>query len=320
MGLALGRSCGWEDPRLVGASGGDALVFEPSGDDALGLLGVGAVSAVVATPEAFALVDLKRTAAQHLPLQSVRSLLGFGHFGRRIWFYHYLRPYLHPSARAVWDAQEPAIREGICGLGAVEQELGRLRRLLPVLVGTAATKRLVEAQTVEEHQACLAREWGRRWAAALAIAAPRAARLAGADGRDAAHVLSRRLAEAPLRESPFAAHALLGDAASVALLDASASDPPRTWLSTAGLARAKANLDTLSVSVGTRADVLREQRDIWSLVILGRAPLAGDERVSLARALRPGGRAVGWGPPPDGARLLVGDRSIFPGIPWIYTR
>ena len=56
--------------------------------------------------------ELKRAAVEALPVQSVRALLGLDAFGRRIWFYHYLRPSLRPETQRWWDAREAFIREG----------------------------------------------------------------------------------------------------------------------------------------------------------------------------------------------------------------
>lgn len=49
------------------------------------------------------------------------ALLGLDPAGRRIWFYHHLRPLLPAAARAFWDAQEPAIRAGLVHSGRFER-------------------------------------------------------------------------------------------------------------------------------------------------------------------------------------------------------
>lgn len=69
-----------------------------------------------------ALVELKLAAVKLLPVQSVRSFFGLGHFGRRVWFYHELRPTLSDAVRTYWDGHEADIREGLLGRG--EREIG----------------------------------------------------------------------------------------------------------------------------------------------------------------------------------------------------
>ena len=312
MALALLRSCSWEDPLLLPSVGDDddALVFEASGDDAFGLLGGGSVTAVVPTASALALVELKRAAAQLLPLQSGLSLLGFAHFGRRIWFYHYVRPHLSDAARAFWDAHEPDIRAGLCDRGRVEAEMRLLRRSFPLVIGATAPGRLAEASTLDAHRERLADGWGRRWAVVLALAARRIATAAGAPAANAAVHLKVVLAGAPLRDNPYTSWLILGRP----------TEPPQRWLSPSGWGTCKAGLPRLEAMVGERGRILAAPGRRRSLIVLGRTPLDPEERPCLEAALRIGGRAIGWGPAPHGAVPLQHDRGLFPGGPWQYTR
>lgn len=102
---------------------------EGAGDLALTLvaLGLDEVVLVVRGPGAAACAELRRAAARELPAASIRSFLGWGHFGRRVWFYHYLRPGLPEAARAWLDTREGLVRRGLLGEGVWERRLGRLR-------------------------------------------------------------------------------------------------------------------------------------------------------------------------------------------------
>ncbi len=327
---SFARAWSWEDPALLAAlvpvPTDDAVVFEPSGDDALALCAMGArsVDAVVPDLAARALVELKLAAARELPVQSVRSLFGLGHFGRRVWFYHYLRPGLPPEIQAFWNASEETIREGIAGEGVVEREMAELRgRVLPLAVGRAAVDALLAAPTLDAQREVLRSRWsGLRWRAAGRLWLPRLARSAGADESGAAAHLDAVLERVPMAESPFVQWMLGGAWA----------DPDRAhvWLSTGGLAALKPNVATVRVAVGTRLDVLgAAPAGAWSIVVTGRRPLETEEARALAHCVQPGGRVLGWGPPPpaplrvdpDGtADLATRDRGVFPGRPWLARR
>lgn len=320
------RAWSWEDAALLGALAAgpddDVAVFEASGDDALtiGAMGVRTVHAYAPDAGAHALVALKRAAARELPAQSVRSLLGLGHFGRRVWFYHYLRPGLPPDVQAWWDPREAAIREGIAEAGVVEHAMTDLRvRVLPWVVGRAAVGALLAAPTLDAQQAVLHGRWrGLRWRAAGRVALPRLARLAGADETDALARFDAVLSRVPLAQSPYARWLLSGAWPE--------PDGAPVWSTPAGLAALKPRIATIATSVSARAEALAAAvPGAWSIVLLGRAPLTPAEATGLTRGLRPGGRALGWGPPPTGLRidpaesvaLAAMDRSVFPGRPWI---
>ncbi|MDP2307048.1 MAG: DUF3419 family protein [Pseudomonadota bacterium] len=320
------RAWSWEDPALLGllAVGpeDDVAVFEPSGDDALALCAIGArsVHAVVPDLASRALVELKQAASRELPTQSVWSLLGLGHFGRRVWFYHFLRPKLSTEVQGWWDAREGAIRAGIAGEGVVERAIATLRtRVLPLAVGRGAVAALLAAPTLDTQREVVRAQWrGVRWRAVSRVWLPRLARLAEADeDRTAAH-LDALMERVPLASSPFVGW----------LLGGTWGDPERAppWMSTAGLAALKPRAAGLSLAIGDRPGVLAAApRGAWSAAVLGRRPLSSQEADALTRCLRPGARVLGWGPPPSQltldptatAALAALDRGLFPGRPWL---
>lgn len=153
-GEAPARTRSWSDPdtlqRAMGKpGGGPVLVLDDTGDDALALLAAGhAVLLWSPNPAGRALAALKGAAIDALPVQSLRALLGLDAAGRRIWFYHYLRPKLDPEQVAWWDAREPGIRAGIIEMGVLESIFARQRRsrLSPDAGAPGARGRLAAAR------------------------------------------------------------------------------------------------------------------------------------------------------------------------------
>ena len=130
----------------------------------LGALQAGARSVRVdpATPEGASLV-LSVEACRALPLASAAALFGEDAFGRRIWFYHHVRPALDARTRAFWDDRERWIRLGLVGAGRFEQRLARLRGIWRL--GSGRRRMTMQARAV-------AAAWGRgaalersRWSA-----------------------------------------------------------------------------------------------------------------------------------------------------------
>lgn len=276
-------------------------MFEPSGDDALGALAAGAGSVLQVAPDApaAALAHLKRVAARELPIQSVRSLLGYGHFGRRIWFYHFLRGHLPNEAQAIFDAHEASVREGLAGGGELERAMAAFRRRAAPLAGGPPQGAL-----------------GVRWRAAAALALPALARLAGAPAEGALARLEAAVAR--------------GGAPVDWLFTGAWRDPDtgHPWLSTSGFSALKPRIAALSVEIAPRADVLA--RGGWTVAVLGRRPLDPAEADALARGAAAGGRVLGWatraaptlrGPlrvdVAAGEHLARVDAGLFPGVPWL---
>lgn len=104
-------------------------------DPALSALALGAreVGLVAGDPGEEARRALEVAALQELPVQSTRSLLGYGAAGRRVWFYHHLRPRLPAAVQAFWDAREERIRLGIIHQGDRERSVARVLGLPAVL-------------------------------------------------------------------------------------------------------------------------------------------------------------------------------------------
>ncbi len=132
----------WRDPAPLLAllpvppDQADVLVCGGAGEIALSLLAAGARSVTLLTdPASRAAAALKIAALQRLPPQSVRSFVGLGYFGRRIWFYHFLRDALPPGARQFWDAREELLRLGMLNAGSMEHHMARWRALAARLIG-----------------------------------------------------------------------------------------------------------------------------------------------------------------------------------------
>ncbi len=333
-GDGLPRALGWEDPGVLTALGVDAhdaaLSLDPSGDEGLSLAIAGAGSVEIAAPTAGAraLVELKRAALRALPVQSVRSLFGLGHSGRRVWFYHYLRPGLDDAAQRFWDAHEAVVREGILGAGAAEREMALFRsRVLPLTVGRSAVSALLGAATDEARAAVLSARWGWRWRAAGRIWAPRLARAAAAPSTGEPAILRhsawQRLQAALASSAP--------NPALEWLLTGTWSDldagPP--WVSSAGHALLRARTESIHVTLADPAALLAGATPgRWSAVSLGRWEPDNVSWASLSRAVRPGGRVLVWsaGTPAPGANFVGStlaipvERGLFPGRPHLFQR
>lgn len=162
----------WEDPRMLTEAlavgpDDDVLSICSAGDNSLALAMAGArsVTAIDLSLPQLALAEAKLVAARELPIQSVRSFLGLGHFGRRVWFYHYVRPHLSEEARAWWDANEDVVRAGIMGAGRFERYLTTFReRVLPLVHGRAVIDGLLDCRSLDEQRDYYASRWDTwRW-------------------------------------------------------------------------------------------------------------------------------------------------------------
>lgn len=104
---------------LAPLPGEHVVVADGVGDVALALVAEGAVVTFVAAERgARALAEARRACLEDLPVGSARSFLGLAHFGRRVWFYHYLRGRLTAEARGWLDAREQLVREGLVRCGS----------------------------------------------------------------------------------------------------------------------------------------------------------------------------------------------------------
>lgn len=162
----------WEDPAVLQAAlqvgpDDDVLSIASAGDNsfALAIAGARSVTAVDLSFPQVALATYKLACARHLPVQSVRSALGYGDFGRRVWFYHHLRDRLPDDVRAYWDAHEETIRGGIAGSGRFERYLDTFRtRVLPLVHDRATIDALFGCRSLEAQRAFYTSRWdGWRW-------------------------------------------------------------------------------------------------------------------------------------------------------------
>jgi S-adenosylmethionine-diacylglycerol 3-amino-3-carboxypropyl transferase len=164
----------WEDPAVLSAAlriqpDDDVLSVCSAGDNAFALAidGARSVTCVDISEPQLALAELKLRAAEALPVQSLRSLLGFDAAGRRVWFYHYVRDRLTHRARCFWDDHEALVREGIARAGRFERYLTTFHgRLLPAIHGRATIDRMLALDDPAAQRSLFAREWDtRRWRA-----------------------------------------------------------------------------------------------------------------------------------------------------------
>lgn len=209
-------------PGVVSGAGDNALERLITGDEPVVFRG---------DAEQVALVELKVAAIRVLPVQSVRSFFGLGHFGRRVWFYHELRPALGERTRAFWDAREATIRAGLLASGEYERAMAAFRtRILPLVHAPATIEALLACENPNAKRGCVESWRSRRWAL-VRRAHPQARAIdATLDGptlpRDDYRLQWR----------------LLGR-----YRDLEAGPP---WLTTAGHARLRQRLDGLEVGLG----------------------------------------------------------------------
>lgn len=321
-----------QDPvPLVAAlapAGARVCSLDPTGDSGLALLLAGAAEVVVGVDDAAssALVHLKLAALRALPPQSVRSLLGAGAPGRRVWFYHHVRGALPPEARAWWDAHEGLVREGILDGGRWERILSRYRRaVLPRALPAGAVDSLLDGRGPDAIAPFRSPVWALATRAALH---PRWRRWSGVSAQaDADQPVDGRVRRAMERGRP-GDNPLL-----VRLLRGWSPDPELgpPYLTASGHARLQPLLDRLTVRRLGGDAPLPEGLDAVDLALLPDeidGPARGRLLDAAARALVPGGRvwgawwggSPGWGlpdasfrPHPDATRLDALDRSPFTG-------
>ncbi|GDX80581.1 hypothetical protein LBMAG42_23920 [Deltaproteobacteria bacterium] len=288
------------DARVLAACG--------AGDVAFALASAGAtVDAVDVRQAQVSYANLALSAVTQLPLQSVRSLFGHGHFGRRVWFYHFLRPFLDEDTRAFWDAHEDAVRGGLANQGQVERRVALMRgRALGLAVPREVVRAVASASSLSEQHAIFRTKWeGWRWRAALRMALSPVAlagaglatpRLAGAASTYANQVAVRvqhAMATTWIAEHPNLRWALTGET----------DDPERgpAWLSLEGYAALRAARPRITVSHGRIADALSSPPPGgWNAFYLGDtldelAPEAHPELLErLLAAAAPGARVASW--------------------------
>lgn len=304
----------WEDPAVlldalrVGPED-DVLSVASAGDNsfALAIAGARSVTCVDLSLPQLALVELKLAAVRELPVQSVRSFLGLGHFGRRVWFYHHLRPLLSERARAYWDRHEEQIRAGLLDQGRFERYLATFRgRLLPLVHGRDVVEGLLACRSIEEQRAFFETRWDSwRWRALFRVFFSRAvmARLgrspeqfAQVEGTVADRFLERArhaLTELPVADNFFVQWMLTG-----AWLDLERAHP---YLSTEGHARLRAAADRIRLVHAPLEEVLETaEPGAFSAFncsnVFEYVPAGHHARMleGIVRAGRPGARVAYW--------------------------
>lgn len=310
-GLLTTRS--WVEPGVAMAAlhvtpGARVLAACGAGDVAFALASAGAtVDAVDVRRAQVSYANLALSAVTQLPLQSVRSLFGHGHFGRRVWFYHFLRPLLDEATRLFWDAHEDAVRGGLANQGQVERRVTLMRgRALGLAVPREVVRAVACAGGLAEQHAIFLSKWeGWRWRAALKMALSPVAlagagmatpRLAGAASTYANQVAARvqhTMATTWLAQHPNLRWALTGES----------DDPERgpAWLTVDGYAALRAARPRITVTHGRIADALSSPSPGgWNAFYLGDtldelAPEAHPELLErLLAAAAPGARVVSW--------------------------
>ena len=329
-GLAYSQT--WEDPAVllralrVGPAD-DVLSICGAGDNAFALLlaGAGSVTCVDTSEAQLALAEYKLRAAQGLRLTPFRSALGLDAFGRRVWFYHHIRPRLGARARGFFDAREGLVRQGLLGAGAFERGLQRFRgQVLPRIHPAERVGRMLRLDDPEAQASLYGAEWDTlRWRGLFKLAFDR--RLMARRGRapgalDAVqgdlpaemHARAARvLCTLPAAGNPFLQWMLGGRYPDLE------RGPP--YLTAAGHAALQARGDRLRFIAGDLLDVLRGSADdcfsafnlsnIFEYMDAERTEAVLRE---IARVGRPGARICYW-------NLLV-DRHRPPGLAHLLER
>lgn len=287
------------------------LAIAGSGDIGFACAGAARVDMVDVRQAQAAWTRLCLTAVQELPVQSVRSLLGYGHHGRRVWFYHYLRPRLDEDTRAFWDLNEGAIRLGLVEQGQVERRITGLRsRFLRLAVDRDVVEGVLAHPDIAGQAGAFNTRWdGWRWRAALRLAlAPLALvgsnlntpRLVGADAAYPGRVAERvkhSFTTLDMRREPSLRWALTGAHGGDDVLEAAEA----SWLSTSGHAAVKAAAARLSVTNARLSEALEAPPPGgWTRFHLADAldelePQAQSDLLErVVKAAAPNARMVSW--------------------------
>ncbi len=301
--VALGALAPGEADRVFAVAG--------SGDVGFACVGAASVDMVDVREAQVAWTRLCLRAAAELPVQSVRSLLGYAHHGRRVWFYHYLRPHLDPATRGFWDGNEGAIRLGLVEQGQVERRIASLRgRALRLAVDRDVVEAVLASPDLPTQSAAFRARWdGWRWRTALRLALSPLA-LAGANlttprlvGADTGYPL--RVAERirhtfdtlRLAHEPALRWALTGRHGGDEALEVAAHG----WLSTPGHAALKAAVPRVAVRHARLWEALADPPSGgWTRFHLGDAldaldPPAQTELLHrVVAAAAPDARMVSW--------------------------
>lgn len=229
----------WEDADILcdalapAARGGRVLSIASGGDNALALLTCDPeeVFAVDLSTPQLAACELRVTAWRRLEREELLAFLGVTQAPDRLRTYGQLAPELTAAARAYWDANPGAVREGIIHTGKFERYLRAFRRfVLPLIHSRRTIDRLLHPRTRDERVRFYEEEWDTaRWRLVFRVFFSRA--VMGRMGRDPqffAHVegsvgdriLERTryaLTELPIHENPYATYIMTGSYSATAL-------------------------------------------------------------------------------------------------------
>lgn len=255
----------WEDADILcdalapAAHGGRVLSIASAGDNALALLTCDPeeVVAVDLSAPQLAACALRITAWRQLEREELLAFLGVTPSGSRVDVYRALRMTLDDSARAFWDDNQEAVREGVIHAGKFERYLRSFRRfVLPLIHSRATIERLLEPRTNAERIRFYEEEWDTaRWRLVFRLFFSRF--VMGRMGRDPQffthvegsvgdRILSRTrhaLTQLPLHRNPYAAYIMTGSYTADALplyLRADAWEPIRARLDRVRLLRTPA--------------------------------------------------------------------------------
>ncbi len=339
----------WEDPAvlleaLAVGPADDVLSICSAGDNsfALAIAGANSVTCIDLSFPQVALAELKLEAVRALPVQSVRSLFGLGHFGRRVWFYHFLRERLRPEVRAYWDHHEEVIRLGCLEQGRFEKYLTTFRtRVLPLVHGRDTIDALLACASLDEQAAFYGSHWDTwRWRGLFRLFFSRAVmsrtgrspeHFAQVEGEVSSRFLERArhaLTAIPVADNFFLRWMLTGNHGDL--------EAGPAWLTTEGHARLKAVADRVSFVHASLEDFLPRAERKFSAFnysnLFEYVPAAHHEqllRLTLDAAV-PGARVAYWNllvprsrphsladrlrPDPERAEALLGrDRAFVYG-------
>lgn len=229
----------WEDADILGealapaARGGRVLSIASAGDNALALLTCdpAEVVAVDLSVPQLAACELRIAAWRRLAREELLAFLGVGAHPDRLRVYRALRAGLTPAARAFWDANEAAVRDGVVHAGKFERYLRAFRRfVLPLVHSRRTIERLLVPRTDAERARFYAEEWDTaRWRLVFRLFFSRA--VMGRMGRDPQffthvegsvgdRILARTrhaLSELPIHRNPYATYIMTGSYAEGAL-------------------------------------------------------------------------------------------------------
>ncbi len=157
----------WEDADILVEGlqcrpGQKILSIASGGDNSLALLTTKPelVLAVDLSPAQLYVVELKMLAIRYLDDQDLLAFLGFRPSEKRLAVYQSLRSALSEQAKAFWDSQPNAIKDGIIHSGKFERYFKVFRGyVLPFIHSRSQIRQLLELKSPEEQVQFYENEW-----------------------------------------------------------------------------------------------------------------------------------------------------------------